>query len=209
MHVCPMQARLESQLSDLYHKLEQLQPHLCSLGLASSMGGCSRGECTLGTPHTGRAVASSYSPELQHAAAALPASSFRCDTLLSSTLPLLRGCCSSLLSLSLLVPAAPWVGGWGKGASVGVGGQGHLPPTYQHMFFTHFMMWVSRAMSSATSAGPGGGATVCYSRRGGQMLASSRSMQKRGTYTVCVWAGVREKVREKVRERYVVRVFLV
>ena len=31
-----MQARLESQLSDLHHKLEQLQPNLCSLGLASS-----------------------------------------------------------------------------------------------------------------------------------------------------------------------------
>lgn len=108
--VCSMQARLESQLSDLYHKLEQLQPNLCSLGLASS---CSRGECTLGTPHAGKAVASPYSPQLQHSAtvAALPATSIRCDTLLSSTLPLLRGCCSSLLSLSLLVPAAPWVGG--------------------------------------------------------------------------------------------------
>jgi len=132
--VClPMQARLESQLSDLYHKLEQLQPHLCSLGLASGLGGCSRGECTSGTPHAGRAVASScYSPELQHGAAvaALPATSFRCDTLLRSTLPLLRGCCSSLLSLSLLVPAAPWVSGWGKGASAGVEGQGHFPPTH-------------------------------------------------------------------------------
>ena len=108
----PLQARLESQLADLYHKLEQLQPNLCSLGLTSSGDSCSGGMSACSPPHDSRAGAPSSPPkDLLGAPCALSSTSLRCSMLLGNTLPLLRSCCYSLLSLSLLVPAAPWVGG--------------------------------------------------------------------------------------------------